>query len=371
MELGLNGQRSAFCPLSVEDPARALAKAVETVLRVTLKGPEDFSLPLFIGRILIPEQGQSEDEEQLGLNAIDPLAQLYKSLIRTIGSGSWSPRTFTATDQSLIMWQLVEQFTTHGVAKGDLPASVNRDRTYLPGKEVGAALVEMTEVINGPDFELQPIVAKDGNLALFNTFYPRQGSDKSADVRFVIGREPSTGTGFLYAPGGDEIVNRWVAIGAPLNAEEESPIVTFPAYVAHHLDSIAQFGIWERLVQLEDVTEVSTLKAHAEGLVAATAYPVPYFDFTAALEQAEGQDADEDGVPPRFGIDYWIGDTIGVDYWAPGATEALGLSGRITDAVVTETESGGIEVKLTCAPEVKSAGVTGEALALKIPEAAE
>jgi hypothetical protein len=190
-------------------------------------------------------------------------------------------------------------------------------------------------------------------------------------VKFVCGAESSTATQFIHAPGGDGIVNRAVVVGAPLNneTEEEGPPVlaaTFPGYVAEDLASIAEYGAWEQLVQLEDVTQVATMQSHAEAVVAAAAVPIPYFDFTAAQEQVDEEEGD--GIPPRFGLDYWIGDTVAVDFWAPGATEALEVTGRITDATVTEQESGAVAVKSSCSPAVKSEGITGRAITIIVPE---
>lgn len=383
VEIGINEARRGFCPLSLEDPAYAHADPVETILRATLKGgPED--IVLLNGRVIIPEQGESEDGEELGLNAVDPLFQLDRALIRKAVGSTWEAKTFTATDQSQIMMALIEAATSHGIIKGSLPASVNRDRTYVPGKYVGSALREMSEVIGGPDFELEPVRASDGTLCQFNTFYPRQGEDKSADVVFAIGAAPYTATAFQFAPGGDEIVNRVVVIGAPLNNEGESPYATFPSYVAEHKASIEQYGLFEQVVQLEDVVEGSTLKAHAEAIIAASAVPVPYFDFVSAFEQFS--DEAGAGIPPVFGVDYWVGDTVGCHAYLDAARnndsgqpvdaagnliEPLELTGRVTDVTITETESGLLLVKSTCAPEVSSAGVTGEAISLKVPEVVE
>jgi len=387
VEMGVNSARRAFVPLSLEDPALELAKAVKTVLRVTMYEPaivvegKPWSKVLFVGRVVIPERVRTEEEEQLGINAVDPFLQLERALLRSEGVGLWTWLQFTGVDQSTIMWELISKWSaglTHGIALGSIPASKSRNRTYVPGKDVASALVEMSEVIEGPDFELEPVAATDGTLCKFNTFSPRQGSDKSATVKFVIGAEDpavgerngSTAGGFVYAPGGDGIVNRVVVIGAPLNdeTEEANPIATFPAYVAEHKGSIEENGVWEQVVQLEDVTQVATMQTHAEALVAGSAYPVPYFDFTAAQEAGEGEKPGDEGVPPRFGIDYWIGDTIAVEDWDPGADESLTVTGRITDAKVAELESGAVQVKSSCSPALTAAGVTGKAITLLIPE---
>ena len=369
IELGVNKGRRAFCPLSLDDPARELAAAIKTVLRITLKGPDEYSVPIFIGRITIPDKAAEAQKYELGLYASDPLFHLERKLIRSVSGSMWNPKTFTGKDQSLIMWELLSAFTDHGVAKGSLPASINRDRTYPPAKQVGPALVEMAEVIGGPDFELEPVLASDGTLCQFNTFYPRQGEDKSEDVVFVFREVGEDVLSFHESPGGEEVANRVVVIGAPNNNEgESSPTTTHPAYVAEHAGSIADLGgVFERPEQLEDVKEAATLKAHAEGLLAQTAYPTPYFDFTPAPEQHEEETGE--GVPPRLGIDYWLGDTIGVEaFLGEDGDEPDVLTGRVTDAKITERASGQIEVTHTCAPEISATGITGSAVTLLVPE---
>lgn len=388
VELGLNAGRRGFCPLSLEDPAYAHADAVETLLRVTGYFEDGSSRPLFIGRVLIPEQGDGEQGEQLGLNAADPWVQLEEALIRKVSGSTWEAVTFSAVEQEQIMWALIAAAETHGIVEGDLSASgINRDRTYVPGKELAAAILEMSQVIGGPDFELEPLPGEGTDtMARFNTFHPRQGSDLSDEVVFVLGAPPYTQTDFQLAPGGDGICNRVLVVGAPLNdeGEGESPFAYFPSYVAEHADSIDEMDVWEKVLPLEDVTETATLKAHAEAFIAANAYPVPYFDFTAPAERAEGETGQ--GLPPEFGKDYWIGDTISVQAYlgmaalddrdrpvdsAGNLVEPLELKGRITDAVLTELESGHVAVKLSCATEISAAGITGESVTVKVPEGVE
>jgi hypothetical protein len=367
VDLGLNAARRGECILALDDPALALAKSLTTVLRVTLKGPGEFSRPLLIGRVIIPERVRSAEAQTLALKAADPLFHVERKLIRSEVGSVWNPRTFATTDQSQIMWALISAFSDHGIAEGSLPASVNRDRTYAPSKEVGPALVEMAEVIGGPDFELAPVIAGDGTLVEFNTFYPRQGADLTDSVVFECGGGRETAVGLTHSPGGEEVCNRFLAIGAPRDQEGEAPYAMHPAYLAEHLDSIDDLqGAFERREQFDDVTETATLEAHAKAAVAAAAYPVDFFDFTAAPEQYE--DETGDGVPPRFGVDYWLGDTITVLDYDIDADEPLELTGRVTDAKITERESGQIDVKVTCSPEVSSTGVTGKALEVKVPE---
>lgn len=367
MDSGINTGRRAFCPLSLGDPALELAKPLETVLRVTLKGPDDFSLPLFIGKVTIPERGSEAGKRELGINALDPFFQLERMLARKVTGSVWEALAFTAKEQAQIMWGLIDSQEGHGVAEGSLPASVKRDRTYAPGKEIGSALVEMSEVEGGPDFELEPVIASDGTLCRLNTFYPRQGSDLSEDVVFVHGKAPYTATAFRFAPGGEEVANRVLAIGAPRDQEGESPFAEHPGYVAEHAGSIALYeGAYERRLQLDDVIETATLEAHAKGEVAASAFPPLFFEFTSAPEQADEETGE--GVPPIFGVDYWLGATIGVQHYADPDDDPLEVAGRVTDAVITERASRQLEVKVTCASESTSEGVTGKAVTVRVPE---
>lgn len=376
-EIGLNGARRAKCPLALDDPALGIATAMDTFLRVILKGedlPED--LPLFIGRVLTPEETSVAEKPALNLVAIDPYLQLERTLIRLQVGTEWDPATFTAIDQAQIMWALIAMGSGHGIVAGDLPASVSRTRTYPPGKEVGAALIEMSEVIDGPDFELEPVIATDGTICRFNTFYPQQGSDLSDTIRFQHGGEAEDAPGFTFSPSGEALCNRAIVIGAPINSDEgEAPFVFHRAFVAKHEGSIAKYGWFEKREQVEDISETATLQAHAESMVAASAFPVPYFDFTAAPEKVDGETGL--GIPPVFGKDYWLGDTVGVDAYLNGADPARGdepthaLSGRITDVVVTELASGQIQVKSSCSPSVDATGVTGFAATVKVPNTEE
>lgn len=372
VELGVNKGRAATAMLSMEDPALELAKAIETVLRVVLRGPGEFALPLFIGRTIIPTASSGADGEMFELNALDPLFHLERLLIRSASPGFWDAVTYLGIDQSEIMQLLVELVTGHGIARGTYSASVNRDRTYPPGKDIASALIQMSEVELGPDFELEPIIASDGSLVQLNTFYPKQGSDLSATVKFVHGAGDDTVTDLSVSPAGDAIANRIVAIGAPQERESEEegeplPYSLFPSYIAEHAASIALYGAFEEVLQLEDVLELPTLEAHAKAEVAARAFPIAAFDFTAAPEQVDTETGD--GIPPVFGRDYWLGDKIAVEDHQPArGDDPLTLVGRVIDAVVSEADTGQLSVKASCITEQSSEGVTGAATVLRIPE---
>jgi hypothetical protein len=370
VEIGLNSYRRASCPISLEDPARGLAESMNTVLRATLRGPGDFSRVLAIARVTIPEQSGSSDSDGEIIYATDALAECDAALIGRRIPPAYAyvpgstvvvmPKWFYETEQSEIMWTVIEDSAIETVAQGSLEGYVERNRTYPPGKSVGEVLLQMSEAIDGPDFEFEPVVRDDGVLCQFNTFHPKQGQDLSGEIVFAYGKSPFTATEFNFAPGG--LVNRATVVGAPIqDAFEGDSLLMHPAYIAKHEASIAEFGTFEEYEALEDVSEITTLEAHAKAIVGAGAYPTPFFTFASAFEQVDSEVGP--GVPPAFGRDYWIGDTIGLSVRTPDWTEGqddLELTGRITDAELTELDSGQLAVRLTCSPQISDVDVTGE-----------
>jgi len=377
VEIGLNSYRNAELPLSVEDEVSLLAEPVKTVLRCTLLGPDDFERIIFQGRIAIPEEsGDTNLGAGVKLSANDPLTECEDSLIRTDitypnpSTDAWGITEVTNIEQSLIMWGLIAASDVDTIKLGDREGSVNRDRTYLPGKVLKDALVEMSEVENGPDFELNPIEDVTGKLVEFKTYYPSQGDDLSDEIRFVHGTDPDddetpqeTASAYTYTPGG-RIYNRIVATGFAFafygNAIQ-------PTYVAEHAASIGEYGVFEKVLDLPELTidDNAALQAHAEAECAANAYPIPYFQFIPAMEQVGSETGV--GVPWAFGRDYWIGDTIGLDVHRPDGS-VLELAGRITDAKLIETDTGQLQVNLTCSTSVSFSGVDSEFLWIVQPE---
>ena len=89
-----------------------------------------------------------------------------------------APTSYTQQDQSLIAWDFVQQAQArtggalgitrgYGVGVGGQPL---RDRSYDVGKPIGEALVQLSQVIGGFDFEVDPGLR-------FNLYYPQRGRD--------------------------------------------------------------------------------------------------------------------------------------------------------------------------------------------------
>lgn len=90
----------------------------------------------------------------------------------------YTSNSYINTDAGQIAWGLIN--TTQGLAGGDLgitqgtiQTTQNRDRTYLDEK-VGEKIIQLTEVINGFDFEITPSI-KVNTLGVFNV-YSKRGS---------------------------------------------------------------------------------------------------------------------------------------------------------------------------------------------------
>ncbi len=370
VEIGLNGYRNAELPLSVEAAAALDATPIDTVLRVTLLGPDDFERIIFQGRISIPEESGTTDlGGTVKLTAFDAMTELEDALISTSfnypnpSTDAWGITRFTDWEQSLILWGLIALSDLETIDFGTTEGSVNRDRTYLPGKPVSEAFIEMSEVQNGPDFEFNPILDGTGKLVEFNTFYPSQGDDLSDDIRFVFGADPETAANYTYSPGG-RISNRVIGMGLAFSFYGNA---IQPAYIAEHAGSISQYGVFEKVLDLPELTtdDLDALQAHAETEVAANAFPIPYFQFTPAMEPY-GEESGV-GVPWAFGKDYWIGDTIGLDVHRPDES-LLELAGRVTDGKFTESDTGQLQVDLTCSTEVSFDGVDSSFIWVVQPE---
>jgi hypothetical protein len=350
---GVNKGRGASLSVSLEDPVVDVLSAQDTQLRVLRDG---WTQPLFKGRVVVPQgQASAEAAEGYTINALDPFAHLEVSFHKgTLSGGTKIPTRFAGVDQSQIMWSLIDALDTgHGIQEGSLPASVSRDRSYIAGKQIAEALVQMSEVINGPDFELVPLMS--GGSATFNTYYPRQGADLTDTVVFEYGYGDQTALSFAPAPSGELLRNRCLAVG------QDQGDGTHLVAIAEHAGSIAQYGgVFEEVLAFSDISVLATLGEHATAVVAEQAFPIPYFDFAAGEDGPVFAPSDEDG-------EFWQGDDIKVMAKLPRDAEAQPYTGRVTDWELTEGQAGEIVPKLTCQPIVDDAAVSLSADAWTLP----
>jgi hypothetical protein len=179
-----------------------------------------------------------------------------------------------------------------GLIGGTLTPSKLRDRAYEPGKQIAELLVQMTEVIDGPEFIERPSDNNPETLAMLD-IAGTLGQDRSDTVRFELG--PDTLANLL---GFDrEImlpVNRATVTGQEGDATTPGPA----PQVSQAEASIAKWGLYEAVLALSDVTRESTLYERARALIR----PDPARTVTLTPDPTQA---------PQPWDEWWLGDTIG------------------------------------------------------------
>lgn len=189
------------------------------------------------------------DSRKISITAVGWL-DLFGSRYTDEG-GSSSDYYFSATDAGQIAWGLIDasQNETNGdfgITQGYIQASVNRDRQSYVTKNIRDALIELTEVINGFDFEF----TWDKK---FNVYYPKIGTKKNN----VILTYPGAISLLSFGRRGVDIANNIIARGAGTGAD---------AFAATATDTASQskFKLRQDIVEFFDVSEASTLQDHAD-----------------------------------------------------------------------------------------------------------
>ena len=223
----------------------------------------------------------------------------------------------------------------------------------------------MSQVIDGPDFELEPLDRTDGVFAQLNTYYPKQGIDRSGSVALEYAVGAGNAASFGRQPSGEQLCNRFIAAG---ETPEEFP--TTPAWLSENVESQRLFGIYEANEVDTEVSEIQTLKEKADNVVATRAFPLDFVTAQPAIQEP-GRDEVEAGVPPRFGpptdpdADFWLGDTIKLV--AREGELRKTLTGRAVVATLSTADTAGnVAVAVGFSPPDHVAGVTGRELALTL-----
>lgn len=366
LEVNLNGLRTGTVTVSLEDEVVPLAKPAETRLKCWL---DDYITLNAAVHLPHHEGGVENQGGTLSISATD------NTKLATASTISWPP--LAGYDQSDILALLVAHANyfaqatyigidagsrEHGIILGDLPRSVIRDRGYFDGKNIWEALVEMSGVIDGPDFELNPLDRDDGTFMQFNTFYPKQGRDRT-DLTFEGGFGADNIT-WAWDPTAEELTNVVVYAGAPTDFLAAGYTVSRAlAYIAFNKESVKKIGPYTQFIVDTSVSEVGTLQSLAQAIVAARAWPIDSFTIAPALSE-DGADEARLGVPPRFGptadpdADYWLGDEISAFIREDGVVKEL--AGRVQSAVLSTADAvGNVATEVVCVPAERFAAVSG------------
>lgn len=165
--------------------------------------------------------------------------------------GSSSAYYFSATDAGQIAWGLINASQAEtdgdwGITEGYVQASVVRDRTDYVDKNIKDAIIELSEVINGFDFEF----TWDKK---FNVFYPKIGQRREN----VILTYPGAIKSISYGRHGMEIANSIIARGSGTGED---------AFTATAVDAASRgkFKLRQDILDFNDVSKVSTLQQHGD-----------------------------------------------------------------------------------------------------------
>jgi hypothetical protein len=258
-------------------------------------------------RVVAVEQAWGENGEDVATVT----AVCYKRLLNA--RHVQSPLSYTATDQAQIVWGLIQHTQaqtggTLGITAGTLNGgSVNRDRQYVPGENIGKVLADLSTVLNGPWWgvdgnrllQVRPLSAFAANTtplmlgATARKLSRRSGAAQFANSAFVDGDNAST---------------------VPVSVNSAT-IATDPR------------GRWERAAGFPTVVEQQTLVEKANGLVATSVSP-------AAAWSVEVE-------PARYLTDanFDVGETVEVvvppSAVAPLGTPSLTVIARIMNVSVS------------------------------------
>lgn len=364
--IGLSDRRTASVSVSFDDPAAGKVSPLRTVLKARLN-----DAPVYSGVILRPQfRGR---ERRASLPSVDPSARLAAFHFGQRADGAAPtgaagvPYRWTQLDQVEMLRRMIShaQLTTaelasgapgHGITFGDTPMSgVLRDREYEQGKQVWEAMQQLHSVINGFDFELEPIDTEDGNLVKLNTFYPFQGQDKRSTVEFNYGWGQENLADYTWDRAGDLVKNRSTQVG-----KKDEDTGAQPSASWTNDESVVKYGLWGEWRGQPEVTLIPTLEEDAYTSVISYGEPINFLDLRPALDDGSGWYRDATnvlrraqgkfGVAPRFGknADYYIGDIVSLVI--RDGFVSLDIAVRVVGATITRVSNGGVLVEPRVAP---------------------
>lgn len=233
---------------------------------------------------------------QLSEDGQDTLVAVFKDPFgRMLGDGSENGRhlfaalEFAAVDQGDIGWALINALNTDsdtGIREGTIETTTLRDRSYEAGKNVGEALVQLTEVIGGFDFEILPLdsVTQSGKLGEY-VVYNEMGEDRE-DLIWGFGKGSMANVRAVSQ-----------TITPPVNRVRM--ITSDSTLTADVVDatSLSLFGRWSKSLSAPtDITEQTTINQQATDRLRPTWTRVTAFQPDSA-------------IGPQPWDDYWLGDT--------------------------------------------------------------
>lgn len=122
------------------------------------------------------------DAHRVAVTCLDYRAVLQRRILYGTSTLTW-----TATDQSLIAWNLISQTQARtgghlGISRGiGQTTGVTRDRTYEAGDSIGQRVQELSEVIDGFDWD---ITSSSSSGLHLNIWFPERGEDRGVVLEY-------------------------------------------------------------------------------------------------------------------------------------------------------------------------------------------
>lgn len=187
----------------------------------------------------------------------------------------YTSNTYTSTDAGQIAWGLIN--TTQGLTGGNLgltqgtiQVTQNRDRTYFDEK-IGEKIIQLTEVINGFDFEITPSI-KVNTLGVFNVYSKRGSTLNTFRLEYGEGLKNNIQSWSRKRTLSD-MFNSVIVEGDGLGDARLTSTETDTAL-------ITSVGLLEGRVQEKSINQQTTLDSRADEFIRVRKTEQPLYDIT-------------------------------------------------------------------------------------------
>lgn len=281
---------------------------------------EDYFLQVWQGEVLrfwgpiltTNYVAQDGSPASIAVNAADPMWYMTKRF-------AWKPETngyLLSGDkitiaEGYISYQYEREPFRVGNPGGQLSGNTG---TYLAGpfKEGLAVINDLSQGFDGFDWYIEPVAtpwtSTNANLPGFGTFRAAAvvGSAKPNVVfEYGTGRRNMRGMNFLQ----DQTTRANVAWNVSELGSEASAANPSPYLAKSDPTNYGRYGIFEEMAELSSVNNVAMREQYTQEMVNVRKNKRRVLSMTSDIDDGTGR-------VPRFGVDYWLGDTItahGVD----------------------------------------------------------
>lgn len=176
-------------------------------------------------------------------------------------------RTFTSTDQFTIARTLIDEHPDKfGIdTSGADTSGITRDRTYVRGKNIGEALLELAEVRDGFDFQINP------DTRLLEMFHPQQGA-RLPDLVIEDGIRS-------YSRTVDSTSQASQIIGLGEGEGEDQVFL-----VRQDSTAVSEFGLTQEVFDNQEISRQSTLDDHVRRELAYLKSPTQDLQITVGTD---------------------------------------------------------------------------------------